>query len=1046
MPEAVEEYFTTRVMLNQFYIGCINYSRLAVTYTAVKAGVPYNTLKYVDAADFETWKTADVTITVEGGVEKTINNAVLNENNFISDDGYNIFISAYRAEVDSCVDSNSQIFSRIITTPIIDLYARGKRPNYTAITEPHEVLVSGMSSPYLRAYDLNDYRTFEVTELYGRINNCVYYNTTGYSPNHSNCVIDRRDSEAGNMFYAVVNGFIGEFESMVSRQQASQSGQWSGFWPNSNTCFGVIKGTLVFCRMYTPDDIVRHMSLMPRWKAHATDAPSYGVVDGVYYPEVLPTNEFTGRLITGTRQQLLNKLRKWQYEEISEYNKYSAEDLPPYGEDDTGKRYLLTRGLDKTISVLMDKMNLQFTHTQEQDSIDNGEAVDKWIRLLMPKYTRRVEIEDLNRNFWVISQVIAAVCAKLFDEQSEIPTIMKDITNELTQLWENILYLWATLALQNQKVSNRVHTEMVPIEASRYQNFNKYDFDQDDELSEEEIMERLAFYPKKYQQNLCIIPYLRLNNYKHNYYSGIKPLGIYLYHYNTETWKKITLKNEVIDIPKSWEKKLYGIREVEEKMTYEYAAPFSQIDSMERSAQKYFYSALRIEPRFNFKLKADSLELMKDNDGFYQGGFFIYDAAREAALNDQTYFVCKKLVKISDGRLVDDDLIDNISKVDFTYRDSNTYKYSLYFGEVISKRVKCSAPVIQDGVFKIIKIGDFYPKSKLDGMSGESIKRNCFSLIPEEMETTGENAGYDWATYGIGSYHINNANWGGKTPVGHDDVVRYVDYNHFYDTSRQFFYSNLDDLTPDMITEFGRQYIYNLRTYPEPGTGEFLLSEDERSKPAIYATRIGVAYWTGSSGSVWNSGLIADLFFAYKDGDVQMVKPIGKVYMFDGYWTNSSGANGVFTRKNGSRYRRLSLKCDSLSIRNDEYIMTGGKLIWYDHNKDIDNISQPLETRPRADMVLIKNGSNYGIEFSNFENPIENPSDNTLEMAIRINIPESGSVFTSNTTDKYYKGLITSNNEAKSLYQNGFIDGTWHSGRVEFTPANDGGYFYLRES
>jgi hypothetical protein len=27
----------------------------------------------------------------------------------------------------------------------------------------------------------------------------------------------------------------------------------------------------------------------------------------------------------------------------------------------------------------------------------------KWIRLLMPQYGRRVEVEDLDRNFWVIA-------------------------------------------------------------------------------------------------------------------------------------------------------------------------------------------------------------------------------------------------------------------------------------------------------------------------------------------------------------------------------------------------------------------------------------------------------------------------------------------------------------------------------------------------------------------------------------------------------------------------------------------------------------------
>ena len=83
------------------------------------------------------------------------------------------------------------------------------------------------------------------------------------------------------------------------------------------------------------------------------------------------------------------------------------------GEDDwvipslniNNKQYKKVRDEDKTISVLNNVMNLQFTHTQKQMLNDNN-----WIRLLMPKNTRRVEIEDLNRNFWVISQVAAAAC------------------------------------------------------------------------------------------------------------------------------------------------------------------------------------------------------------------------------------------------------------------------------------------------------------------------------------------------------------------------------------------------------------------------------------------------------------------------------------------------------------------------------------------------------------------------------------------------------------------------------------------------------------
>jgi hypothetical protein len=49
----------------------------------------------------------------------------------------------------------------------------------------------------------------------------------------------------------------------------------------------------------------------------------------------------------------------------------------------------------------------------------------------MDKYTRNVEVEDLNRNFWVISQVLTAVCAYLFDEDSPVIDMFKRLLNEI---------------------------------------------------------------------------------------------------------------------------------------------------------------------------------------------------------------------------------------------------------------------------------------------------------------------------------------------------------------------------------------------------------------------------------------------------------------------------------------------------------------------------------------------------------------------------------------------------------------------------------------
>jgi hypothetical protein len=49
----------------------------------------------------------------------------------------------------------------------------------------------------------------------------------------------------------------------------------------------------------------------------------------------------------------------------------------------------------------------------------------------MPKYLRRVEVEDLDRNFWVIGNVLAAISAYLFDPNSPISKEFEKILNEL---------------------------------------------------------------------------------------------------------------------------------------------------------------------------------------------------------------------------------------------------------------------------------------------------------------------------------------------------------------------------------------------------------------------------------------------------------------------------------------------------------------------------------------------------------------------------------------------------------------------------------------
>jgi hypothetical protein len=66
----------------------------------------------------------------------------------------------------------------------------------------------------------------------------------------------------------------------------------------------------------------------------------------------------------------------------------------------------MVRGDDKSEYALNNEKEAQFTRKMtDEEKRDTGisSVAANWIRLIMPKYLRYVEVEDLNRNFWVIS-------------------------------------------------------------------------------------------------------------------------------------------------------------------------------------------------------------------------------------------------------------------------------------------------------------------------------------------------------------------------------------------------------------------------------------------------------------------------------------------------------------------------------------------------------------------------------------------------------------------------------------------------------------------
>ena len=219
------------------------------------------------------------------------------------------------------------------------------------------------------------------------------------------------------------------------------------------------------------------------------------------------------------------------------------------------------RGNDKILEVLENAKNLDFTHTQGQDdesTTQDDSAITKYIRLLMPKYIRRVEVEDLNRNFWVIGQVLSIVCAALFDGNSPIPKMLKQLSSETLQLWENVLYLWAAVNLLNEKQGEapepepitEVHREIIDYPRAIDKPFRdihsfvdvpKFTIGTNGKISEPS---RLVGYKQMYpESNLCLLIRCRLGNYEKEYYhTEVYPYVVF-YDVNIDQWYAVELKD-----------------------------------------------------------------------------------------------------------------------------------------------------------------------------------------------------------------------------------------------------------------------------------------------------------------------------------------------------------------------------------------------------------------------------------------------------------------------------------------------------------------------
>ena len=317
---------------------------------------------------------------------------------------------------------------------------------------------------------------------------------------------------------------------------------------------------------------------------------------------------------------------------------------------------------------LKDSNKMDFTNTQNIGTEEDEVTSEDWIRLIMPRNSRRIKIEDLNRNFWVLGQVISAISAYLFGDDSPLKNIFQKIFEEVLQLWENILYLWIMASLSNLNKFLGFHIDFIPISMSEFEPYKKYDLYKD-KLEDFPLMfdayNAVANYIKKYNySNGVIFPYIKINNYQKNYFNKICiPFVFYFYtSSNSDSiqifYQPLRMPDESTSMeigvpftidPSLYNQQLYCAREKE--IEYEYFYPLCDLGTLPNPEVHKFYSGFHIQLEIERQLVTDGSIVLRNVK------FICTDAINEdLKLNDNS-----KGIKVV---YTFNELIGNMSSVD----------------------------------------------------------------------------------------------------------------------------------------------------------------------------------------------------------------------------------------------------------------------------------------------------------------------------------------------------------------------------------------------
>ena len=363
-----------------------------------------------------------------------------------------------------------------------------------------------------------------------------------------------------------------------------------------------------------------------------------------------------------------------------------------------------------------DSSNLTYTRKKEENP-DNNYGT----RLIMPKNVRRVEIEDLNRNFWVIAQSIMTIGNYIF-EDGPFSQIIQAFSAEIIQLWENTLYLWIRIYYEHNRAAKDNIILTLPVPADGVLTSNKYNGyyvipDSDsceltidgESLPEEDeikviIINRLSYLIDKYpQSNICVIPYIRLNNYKHNYFTSIYYPGIYFYlRKQNRAYFKFFKKNTGDRFIIKYDDYCCMLAAISQDQN-EYLYPASLTEFYLEDKATPFYAGIR--PQIT-----EGARIEITNDGYILKDFSLqlWDMVDSANRKKWNSTSCLVTFETQDINLLDEgtgillspsDINEGRKKRGKSRYISQTYgaEYPYYLGEIPSKRRKTS----KDGDYRV---------------------------------------------------------------------------------------------------------------------------------------------------------------------------------------------------------------------------------------------------------------------------------------------------------------------------------------------------------